>query len=383
MIQPEPTSYILVTDSRHLVEVCRTLLQVTRIAVDTEGDSMHHYPEKVCLVQVATEEQAYLIDPLATHDLSPLAPVLAANNVQKLLHGADYDVRGMNRDYGMVFNNLFDTHLAARVLGLERLGLAGLLEDVLEIEIPKDKRIQRADWSKRPLDDDALSYAVGDVVHLFALQDALEEKLQALGRSAWSAEECERQTEVRYTPPDSAAAVFAMKESRGLDGQALAVLSALCDFREAQARRLDRPPAYILSAAVIGAIAAMPGMPLDKVPGLSQGTMRRFERGILTAVRKGIDGPPLMRPAPQFPPKARPSASQVKRLANLKTWRTAEAKTFEVDPSMIWPMRSLERLAREPGTLTNEQFSTEVRNWQREQFSESLRDALVSNKPAV
>ncbi|MCH8939738.1 MAG: ribonuclease D, partial [Chloroflexi bacterium] len=215
MIQPEPSSYILVTDSRHLAEVCRTLLQATRIAVDTEADSMHHYPEKVCLVQIATPEQAYLIDPLAIHDLSALAPVLAAKGIQKLLHGADYDVRGMNRDYGMVFNNLFDTHLAARVLGLERVGLAGLLEDVLEIEIPKDKRIQRADWSKRPLNDDALSYAVGDVVHLFALQDALEEKLQTLGRSAWSAEECERQAEVRYMPPDPVATVFAMKESRG------------------------------------------------------------------------------------------------------------------------------------------------------------------------
>ena len=164
MIQPEPSSYILVTDSRHLAEVCRTLLQATRIAVDTEADSMHHYPEKVCLVQIATPEQAYLIDPLAIHDLSALAPVLAAKGIQKLLHGADYDVRGMNRDYGMVFNNLFDTHLAARVLGLERVGLAGLLEDVLEIDIPKDKRIQRADWSIRPLNDDALSYAVGDVV---------------------------------------------------------------------------------------------------------------------------------------------------------------------------------------------------------------------------
>ena len=383
MNQPDAASYILVTEPRHLAEVCHTLSQATRIAVDTEADSMHHYPEKVCLVQVATPEQAYLIDPLALRNLSPLAPVLAAKGVQKLLHGADYDVRGMNRDFGMVFNNLFDTHLAARVLGLERVGLAGLLEDILEIEIPKDKRIQRADWSKRPLNDEALSYAVGDVVHLFTLKDALEERLQKLGRSAWSAEECERQTEVRYTPPDPVASVLAMKESRGLDGKGLAVLSALYEFREEQARRLDRPPAYILSAEALGAIAAAPGMPLEKLPALSQGTVRRFGRGILAAVRKGIDGPPLERPAPQFPPRARPSAAQVKRLADLKAWRTAQAKTLEVDPSMVWPMRSLERLAREPGTMTDEQYSSEVRGWQREQFSESLRESLVTNNPAA
>jgi ribonuclease D len=256
-----------------------------------------------------------------------------------------------------------------------------LLLDVLEIDIPKDKRIQRADWSLRPLNEEALSYAVGDVIHLFALQDALEERLQTLGRSAWSAEECVRQTEVRYTLPDPVAAVFAMKESHGMDGRALAVLSALQEFREGQGRRLDRPPAYILSAAVMGAIALAPGLPLEKQPELSQGTLRRFEHGILAAVRKGIDGPLLERPAPQFPARARPSTSQVKRLANLKLWRTAEAKTLEVDASMVWPMRSLERLAREPGTLTDEQYSSEVRAWQREQFSESLREALVTNKP--
>jgi ribonuclease D len=381
MNQPESASYILVTDTRHLVEVCHTLAQATRVALDTEADSMHHYPEKVCLVQVATPEQAYLIDPLAIRDLSPLTPILADQGIQKILHGADYDVRGMNRDWGMVFNNLFDTHLAARVLGLERVGLAGLLLDVLEIDIPKDKRIQRADWSLRPLNEEALSYAVGDVIHLFALQDALEERLQTLGRSAWSAEECVRQTEVRYTLPDPVAAVFAMKESHGMDGRALAVLSALQEFREGQGRRLDRPPAYILSAAVMGAIALAPGLPLEKQPELSQGTLRRFEHGILAAVRKGIDGPPLEIPAPQFPARARPSTSQVKRLANLKLWRTAEAKTLEVDASMVWPMRSLERLAREPGTLTDEQYSSEVRAWQREQFSESLREALVTNKP--
>jgi len=379
MITPEPSPYILVTDARQLTQICQMLLKATRIAVDTEADSMHHYPEKVCLVQIATEEQAYLVDPLAIHDLSPLAPVLANPNIQKLLHGSDYDVRGMNRDYGMVFKNLFDTHLAARVLGLERLGLAGLLEDVLEIEIPKDKRIQRADWSKRPLDEDALSYAVGDVVHLFALQDALEEKLKELGRTDWSAEECERQAEVRYTPTDPVAAVFAMKESKGMNGTALSVFSALYDFRDLQARRLDRPPAYILSAAAMAAIAVTPGASLKKMPGLSVGTARRFGRDIQLAIRKGIDAPPLQRPAPQFPPRARPSNAQVRRLANLKVWRTKEAKTLGFDPSMVWPMRSLERLAKEPGTMTDEQFSPEVRGWQRQQFSESLRAALFSN----
>lgn len=383
MNTPELASYILVTDSTHLAEVCRTLRQSTRIAVDTEADSMHHYPEKVCLVQIATDEQVYLIDPLATHDLSGLAPVLADQSIQKLLHGADYDIRGMNRDYSMVFNNLFDTHLAARVLGLERLGLAGLLEDILEIEIPKDKRIQRADWSKRPLNDDALNYAIGDVTHLFALQDALNDKLRVLGRAAWVAEECERQSQVRYIPTDPVAAVFAMKQSRGLDGRSLAVLKALYDFRDLQARKLDIPPGYIFSAATMGAIAVMPGMPLEKVPGIGTGTIRRFGRGIQSAIRKGIDDFPLQRPTSPFPQRARPSSVQVKRLAILKAWRTNEAKALDFDTSLVWPMRSLERLAREPGTIQKEQYSPEVRNWQREQFGESLKTILATDELAT
>jgi len=383
MNQPTTPSYILVTDQRQLTDVCHTLSQATRIAVDTEADSMHHYPEQVCLVQVATPEQAYLIDPLAIHDLSPLAPVLAGKGIQKLLHGADYDIRGLNRDWGLVFNNLFDTHIAARFLGLERVGLAALIQDILGIEIPKDKRIQRADWSKRPLNDEALGYAAADVTHLFALQDSLEEKLRLLGRTAWVAEECQRQVEVRYTPPDPIAAVFAMKESRGLDGRALAVLSALYDFRELQARRLDRPPAYILSAAAMGLIAAAPDTPLEKLSTLSSGVVRRFGRGIRSAVRRGIEGPPLERPAPQYPPRARPSTAQVKRLASLKVWRTNEAKTLAVDPSIVWPMRSLERLAREPGTLAEEQRSPEVRSWQRERYGESLQAALGAGSGAA
>ena len=372
--------FILVTDSKHLAEVSRTLLRVQRIAVDTEADSLHHYPEKVCLVQIATEEQVYLIDPLVTHDLSGLAPVLADPSIQKLLHGADYDIRGLNRDYSMVFNNLFDTHLAARVLGLERLGLAGLLEDILEIEIPKDKRIQRADWSKRPLKDDALNYAIGDVIHLFALQDALEEKLRVLGRVTWAAEECERQSQVHYIPTDPLAAVFAMKQSRGLDGRGLAVLKSLYDFRDLQARSLDIPPGYILSAATMGSIAMMPGMPLEKVPGIGTGTIRRFGRGVHLAIRKGVDAPPLQRPAPLLPQRARPSNAQVKRLASLKVWRTNEAKILDFDTSLVWPLRSLERLAREPGTLQEEQYSPEVRNWQWDQFGESLKRTLAAEK---
>jgi ribonuclease D len=165
--------YTLVTDYAEFLDLCRRLERSARVAVDTEANSMHHYPERVCLVQVATPDATHLLDPLALRDLTPLGAVLANPGVLKLLHGADYDIRGLNRDWGLTVANLFDTHVAARILGRERLGLAALLQELLDIEIPKDRKIQRADWSKRPLDDHALQYAAADVCHLFSLHDAL------------------------------------------------------------------------------------------------------------------------------------------------------------------------------------------------------------------
>ena len=145
MTAPLSPTYTLVTKYPQFLDLCSTLERCDRIAIDTEADSMHHYPERVCLVQVATPQSTYLLDPLALVDLSPLGPALASPRVLKLLHGADYDVRGLHRDWGLTITNLFDTHIAARFLGLERVGLAALLLDVLGIDIPKDRRIQRAD----------------------------------------------------------------------------------------------------------------------------------------------------------------------------------------------------------------------------------------------
>ena len=122
MTTPLSPTYTLVTQYPQFLDLCSTLERCDRIAIDTEADSMHHYPERVCLVQVATPQSTYLLDPLALVDLSPLGPALSSPRVLKLLHGADYDVRGLNRDWGLTISNLFDTHIAARFLGLERVG---------------------------------------------------------------------------------------------------------------------------------------------------------------------------------------------------------------------------------------------------------------------
>ena len=158
------TGYTLVEDPRALETAMRDIAAAPRIGVDTEADSRHHYPEKVCLIQVATSEAAYVIDPLAIDDLSALGRVLSDPRVEKVLHGADYDVRGLDRDFGFGIKPLYDTNVAARLAGLERFGLAALMEDLLGIVIPKQAALQKSDWSRRPLSAEALSYGAEDVL---------------------------------------------------------------------------------------------------------------------------------------------------------------------------------------------------------------------------
>lgn len=370
------TPYTLVTDRGELLELCRALERAERIAVDTEADSMHHYPERVCLVQVATPGSTRLVDPFAVGDLSPLGAALAGRGALKLLHGGDYDIRGLNRDWGLTFANIFDTHIAAQFMGLERVGLAALLLDLLGIDIPKDRRIQRADWSKRPLDDHALQYAAADVHHLFALHDVMTERLRELGRLAWVQEECERLSEVRHSPQDLRETALALPESRKMDGRQRAVLLALYRWREEQGRQLDRPPSHVLPPAALAEVAWEPTAPLERHKSLNPKQARRFGRGIRAAVAEGLSGPPLEHPRPTSPARGRPTPGQTRRLAALKSWRQAEAKALAVHVSLVWPMRSLERLSREPQTFEEEVRSAEVRAWQRERFGASLRRAV-------
>lgn len=378
MTAPVAHDYTLVTDTARFRDICAALTRERRIAIDTEADSMHHYPERVCLVQLATPERTYLLDPLALRDLSPLSSALADPGVLKLLHGADYDIRGLNRDWGLTFAGIFDTHVAARFLGLERVGLAALLQELLGVEIPKDRRIQRADWSKRPLDEVALQYAAADVCHLFTLHDALAGKLRDLGRLGWVEEECARLCEVRHTPMDLTATVLSQSTARKFNGRQLAVLLALYRRREDEARRLDRPPSHILPPPVMTAIAADPGAKLEDLAELTPRQLKRFGRMIRAAVNEGLNGPPVARPAPTSPPRRRPTQAQTQRLLTLKAWRSQQAKDLDVDVALVWPMRSLERLAREPQTLEDELASADVRAWQRDRFQASLQRALAT-----
>jgi ribonuclease D len=369
-------SYVWVDDPKGLRDAVTSISSATRLGVDTEADSRHHYPEKTCLIQIVASDRVFVIDPLADIDIGELREIFERPEVEKIFHGADFDLRGLNRDWGFELQSVYDTNTGARFAGLERFGYAALIEDLIGPVIAKDQRLQRSDWSKRPLTDAALEYAAADVIYLGDVRDAIDERVIKLGRSAWVAEELDRIEQIRYTPPDPDAAYLSVRGSHKLDGRGLSVLKALWDLREAEARKLDRPTAFVISAEALIAIATEPDVDLADVKGLGQQTRRRLGSSISRAVKAGLEAEPSKRPPGRSPFRPRPSAVEAERLNKLKEWRIAEGEKLSMDPSLLWPMRSLERLAREPESFDGELASPDIRRWQRGEFEAAVRALL-------
>ncbi|MDX1389431.1 MAG: ribonuclease D, partial [Acidobacteriota bacterium] len=208
------------------------------LALDTEADSYHRYHDKVCLVQLSFGGRDVLVDPLAGVDLAVLSEVLENRRIPKILHGADYDLRILGRDFGLSFRGVFDTMIAARLVGERAFGLASLVERHLGVRL--DKTHQLADWSQRPLPDELVLYAVSDTRFLPPLAERLEARLEELGRVSWAAEEFRHLEKVRWSgePPDGEA-FRRIKRSASLDRRGLAIVRELYHWRDGRARARD------------------------------------------------------------------------------------------------------------------------------------------------
>mgnify|MGYP000686950579 CR=1 FL=1 len=365
----------LLTTSGQVSDLARILFQERFIAIDTESNSRHRYPERVCLVQVATNSKVYLIDTLAVNDMKPIGEVLADETVVKVIQGAEYDIRCLDREWGFRVRNLFDTSIAARFAGMKQSGLSALIEALLGVHVPKEARIQKSDWSHRPLSQEALNYAATDVWYLLNIHKELQGRLQTLARSPWVSEECARLEEIRYVAPDPETAFLSLKGSRRLGGQEKAILKRLFMLREAEARRRNRPPYYVLPHETLVHLASNPAADLAQLPSLRRQVDSRFGRLLRATLHRGLADPPISNSMRHSTQLATPA--EKKRFQMLKKWRVDLGRQLFIDQALIWPMVSLERLAKSPRTLGAELQSPEVRQWQCEQFATSLRDSLV------
>jgi ribonuclease D len=354
---------------------CRT------VALDSESDSLHHYFEKVCLVQIATDRgDAFLVDPLEIDGLSPLASILADPSIVKVLHGADYDVTTMKRDFGFLFEGLFDTMIASRFAGETRFGLQAMVRSEFGIELSKSS--QKDDWSRRPLTPAQEAYALADVAYLVPLHDRLVDRLGALGRLGWVREECEAVAALdparRRSDPN---AFLGIRGAKALRPRGLAVLRELHAWREERAASLDTPAFRVMSSETLLSVAAKgprSRKDLEDVKGLPA-RVRERPGELLEAVRRGLALPDGRLPVP--PRRARPPLPEAvrRRVDRLKAWRAEAAARLGLDVSLVLPQRLLEQVAALEPRGASDLLSVEgIRRWRVEAVGPEIVATLLS-----
>lgn len=367
----------ILTRTSEVEELAASLAGETAIGVDLEADSMHSYKEKVCLLQFSTSGGTWLVDPLAGSDLSSLKPVLADPGVRKIFHAADYDVRCLHRDFGIEIRGLFDTMIASQFLGEEKIGLADVLLKYFGIEL--DKQYQRADWSLRPLAEGMVRYAAEDTRHLHRLVELLEEMLREKGRLEWVAEEFALLETARFQDHQGPLFLRA-KGAVGLDRRQLAVLEALLQWRDGEARRRDCPPFKVIgNASLLEVARTQPrtAKGLVGIEGISPRLADRYGRDLLGCVEAALALPEGE--LPSFPRGERrvrdPEADR--RLARLKEWRKEQAAVLEMDPGILINNALLEELARRVPRRTEELAAIPgMKKWQREVLGKGVLIAL-------
>ena len=374
----------LITRPAQLAALVGRLQREQRIGCDTEAASFHRYVDRVYLLQVSSDAETAVIDPLALNDLTPLGELLARQDQEVVFHDADYDLRALDRDYGFRARRVFDTRIAAQLLGEPAVGLAALLLQYFAVRM--DKRFQRADWSTRPLTGEMLTYAAEDTAHLTRLRDVLAERLRAAGRVSWAEEEFLRLETVRWTPPPPDEGYLRLKGARAMPRRARAVLRALHAWREQAARALDRSPFRVMpNDAMLAVARATPQTTtaLHAVAGLPASLARRYGDELLAAVRAGLEAPASGLPARERTARARPDAAEEVRFERLKLLRNRRAAELRLQPGVVCPNGALALIARvAPSSVDALQQVTDLRRWQVEALGPVAIVAAVAQADA-
>ena len=342
MTAHQPQTPLLITRPAALRQMVDRISAEPLLAVDTESNSLFAYQEQVCLIQFSTPEEDFLVDPLALDDLSPLAALFANPKIEKVFHAAEYDLITMKRDFGFSFASLFDTMLAARILGWEEVGLGSILKSQFNVQL--DKRHQRANWGQRPLPVEMLDYARQDTHYLIPLRFRLKSELKAKDRWPIALEDFNRLRYVNGRDPEEAPeACWRVSGVNELRAQQTAVLQELCRYRDQVARSINRPVFKVLSDRTLLAIAAAcPGdlNALERCARLNPKQLQRHAEGLLRAVQRGLRADPL------YPPRqARPDERYLTRLDTLRAWRKNTGQIMGVNSDVVLPRELLNALA--------------------------------------
>lgn len=353
------------------------LLSHKHIAVDTESNSLYVYREQVCLMQFSTGETDYLVDPLAIHDLSPLAPIFADASIEKIFHAAEYDLSCLKRDFNFTFANIFDTMLAARILGRRNLGLASLLES--EFGVVVDKRFQRANWGKRPLSPEMLAYARMDTYYLIPLRQRMYEDLKKKDRLPLAEEDFKLMCQVTVLQDNNGndSCMPRISGSQDLGKKQEAVLWELYKYRERLAKEADLPPFKILiNQTLINIASACPKdeRQLSAVQGMTRRLMHRHAAELLKAVERGING---TAPQKNYNHRGKPDERYISRYENLRNWRKQSGRNLGVESDIILPRDIMEAIAAaNPQQLEGLQEIMAPIPWRFDRFGQDIMRVL-------
>jgi ribonuclease D len=353
----------VITGAAQLASLIEQIESADRVAVDTEADSLHSYREKLCLLQISVpaagsmaggldtrpsvtpgDESArdvcdYIVDPLANIDLQSLRRALEAKEI--VLHGADYDLRMLRRGLSLVPSRIFDTLIAARLLGIREFSLATLVKRYFGVALLKGS--QKANWAQRPLPAQMAEYAINDVHYLLALAEKLEAELDRCERRDWLRQSCQRAIEqaavARVRSQDE---LWRIRGSGSLGGRSAAVLRALWQWREKEAERADRPPFHILQNDDL--LKAAVSFASGSVPDYRHFSHRR-RQAFVEAAQGALQTPESKWPVSRRRLGTRPSAETVQRAEELRRRRDKSAEECELEPSFIAPRSTLEAIA--------------------------------------
>lgn len=346
------------------------------LAVDTEANSLYAYQEQVCLIQISTPDADYIIDPLSLQDLTSLGKLFHDPAVEKVFHASEYDLLILYEDFKFEFQNLFDTMIAAQILGRQKLGLDALLEEFKGLKV--DKKFQRSNWGKRPLPEDMLHYAQMDTHFLIEIRHLLAAELEEKDLKAIADEDFALACQVHLhhkentTPP-----CWRINGAKKLSPKKAAVLSSLCQYREEVARKIDKPVFKVLGARTLLKLAEQTPtseaqlMKMD-LPG--KRNLQRHARGLIEAIRAGKSAPPL------YPPKREPmDNSYLAREHALKNWRKNTARKMKVNSAVILPRDILYKVISEnPRTDAELEVLLKDVPWRRERFGQEILSVINS-----
>ena len=344
----------MIADDASLSELVGGLAGSTRIALDTEADSLHCYFEKLCLIQISAEGGHWLVDPLAQVNLQPLFDTVCSRRL--VFHGADYDLRLLRRVGDFEPADLFDTMIAARLCGRAGLGLAALVEEFFGIKLSKAS--QKANWAIRPLSDQMVEYALNDTRYLLEIADTLEADLRRLGRWTWFEESRDRMiASTRETKERDDHKVWRISGSSALSPHAQAVLRILWFWRDSEARSWDRPPFHVMGNEDMLRVAdqVSKGDASYSTPRMNGRRRKSFE--VVLALALQI--PESEWPKQEKIRRKRAPKDHLERFEALKKIRDAAAAGLGLDPAIVAPRGALEATAADPA-------SPVLMNWQRE-----------------